>query len=679
MAIPLIGSLSTLNQSAGLALESQKYLGDSLVRLGKTIGNAISERQMLDDAAKQAPFMQHSFLSAFNDIAAGDITGGMGKAIASVGQFAGNPILARQAEEGMRAAGLMVNAKLEEFQQENANFRTQLGIDAYQGRTGAKLDIATAREIQKLQVEQDQLESSLQNAAGQEEAAAIQASIDAAKAKIKSLQESTYFEGDLPVESTDTAKAPSLFSQNELIPAESAASKTVTPDPVNNVPMTNNQTEITVPQASPTDEINIPPPNTAGSEDQANLPAPNVKRLGVNTATKVEPSTANGASFIIGTPETAALAGFGLGIKFNGPQIRSISTDTSTGKMTITRDNGADEVVDAPIVKDYLSASAVLSSNKRFQDAISSRKGAANAKVEFVAAGPDQNGTKTYRVKIDGYNLTERSAEGIKSDLTIPQEAKESYEKLKSISTQVNSRAPIKGGGNLVPVPAPTGAEYDDTNGELPKGLPQSYLFELTSRVLGGENIPKGLEQKFPEKLRRNLWDAFDEVVKERNLDDQKLKAIRGDKSEFDKFNRAVEQKLDSINAKDAEIKKIVKITEGASSKNAPEIVTTTEFSKDNPIAKTLQTTQEEGNARKEKDILAKADEYKADRADLEKKLKKIKKQQAVLVGFDDLSPSDISLLIATDSSIKNPRVRAKKWDKLEEEKKAIESKLGIK
>lgn len=153
MAIPLIGSLSDLNQSANLALQSQRYLGESLTKMGAQIGNTISERQMFSDADKAAPFMQHAFLSAFDTIAAGDINGGLGKAIGAAAQFSTNPILARIAQEGVRTAGLMTNTVMEKYQQENQNYRTQLGIDAFDQRTNAKLDIATEKVAAGLQEE----------------------------------------------------------------------------------------------------------------------------------------------------------------------------------------------------------------------------------------------------------------------------------------------------------------------------------------------------------------------------------------------------------------------------------------------------------------------------------------------------------------------------------------------
>ena len=153
MAIPLIGSLGDLNQSANMALTSQRYLGESLTKMGEQIGETISQRQMFSDADKAAPFMQRAFLESFDTIAGGDINGGLGKAIGAAAQFSTNPILARIAQDGVRTAGLMTNAVMEQYQQQNQNWRVQAGFDAYNQRTGAKYDAATQKEISGIEEE----------------------------------------------------------------------------------------------------------------------------------------------------------------------------------------------------------------------------------------------------------------------------------------------------------------------------------------------------------------------------------------------------------------------------------------------------------------------------------------------------------------------------------------------
>ena len=124
MAIPLIGSLGDLNQSANMALTSQRYLGESLTKMGAQIGETISQRQMFSDADKAAPFMQRAFLESFDTIAGGDINGGLGKAIGAAAQFSTNPILARIAQDGVRTAGLMTNAVMDQYQQPAAPSQT---------------------------------------------------------------------------------------------------------------------------------------------------------------------------------------------------------------------------------------------------------------------------------------------------------------------------------------------------------------------------------------------------------------------------------------------------------------------------------------------------------------------------------------------------------------------------
>lgn len=104
-----IGTLGTLNQSAGMALEAQKYMGDSLRNLGTTIGQVISERQMYADADKLAPFMRKSFMDSYEKIAGGDFAGGLGNLMQTAASVSTNPILARISQEGVRTGAVLMN------------------------------------------------------------------------------------------------------------------------------------------------------------------------------------------------------------------------------------------------------------------------------------------------------------------------------------------------------------------------------------------------------------------------------------------------------------------------------------------------------------------------------------------------------------------------------------------
>lgn len=140
MAIPLIGSLGTLNQSAALALESQRYMGDRMVALGQSIGTTIAERQAYADAQTAAPFIQRSFEEAYNDIESGNPARGVAKAMGVAAQFQSNPLLARFTQEGIRMAGQILNNTTAKYQ-----------IDAVTGRSQSRIDLQTSKQAQQLQ------------------------------------------------------------------------------------------------------------------------------------------------------------------------------------------------------------------------------------------------------------------------------------------------------------------------------------------------------------------------------------------------------------------------------------------------------------------------------------------------------------------------------------------------
>jgi len=133
-----IGTLGTLNQSAGMALDAQKYMGESLMKLGGVIGQTIAERQMYGDAEKLAPFMQQSFMESYDKIAGGDFAGGLGNLMQTSAQVSTNPILARISQEGVRTGALLMNQYMDLQQTEIMAGRTS-------GRQGAALQNAITR------------------------------------------------------------------------------------------------------------------------------------------------------------------------------------------------------------------------------------------------------------------------------------------------------------------------------------------------------------------------------------------------------------------------------------------------------------------------------------------------------------------------------------------------------
>lgn len=157
MAIPSIGTLGDLNQSFGqamrqgdLAMASQQYLGESMVRSGQIIGSKIAETMAAREANSVAPFLQQSYMEAFDDIAGGNISLGLGKTIALGAQFGRNPILSRISNEAVQAAGLLTNAV---YAQQRTD--TMVGARPTPGQAGFD------RELRKLDAEEAQLIAAL--------------------------------------------------------------------------------------------------------------------------------------------------------------------------------------------------------------------------------------------------------------------------------------------------------------------------------------------------------------------------------------------------------------------------------------------------------------------------------------------------------------------------------------
>ena len=273
MAIPLIGSLSDLNQSQGMALASQRYLGESLTKMGAQIGETISQRQMFSDADKAAPFMQHAFLDAFDTIAGGDINGGLGKAIGAAAQYATNPILARIAQEGVRTAGLMTNTVMEQFQQENQNYRTQLGIDAFDQRTDAKLDIATEKAAAGLQEELRKRQEIINNPIVPDEAKVqAKAEADSIVTQLQAMQTQP-----LPTQQQSNEPDVTIVNEDFVGPMPQGSS---TPDP----------TPLTQPMGAVGRVGNVQPPQQSAQPAGSPTAAPQAQ--GVATQSQADPSYA---------------------------------------------------------------------------------------------------------------------------------------------------------------------------------------------------------------------------------------------------------------------------------------------------------------------------------------------------------------------------------------------------
>lgn len=144
MAIPLIGSLGDVVRANALGQEASQYLGQSMIGLGNQIAQTVTIKAATAEAERVAPFLQESYLSAYDDITKGQAAQGLGKVVALGAQFGANPILSRLTTEATRTAGLLANETYGMMQQ-------QLSVKSRENMFFGEQDIKNQERIQTLE------------------------------------------------------------------------------------------------------------------------------------------------------------------------------------------------------------------------------------------------------------------------------------------------------------------------------------------------------------------------------------------------------------------------------------------------------------------------------------------------------------------------------------------------
>jgi len=519
MAIPLIGSLSDLNQSQNMVLQSQRYLGDSLTKMGAQIGATISERQMFADAEKAAPFMQHAFMSAYDSIASNDpdgISRGLGMAVGTAAQFATNPILARLAQEGVRTAGLMTNTKMEMIQQTQQNFRTQLGIDAFNQRTQSRYNEADQKQLDAIAAQQAKLSSTINSPntpqVVKEELKKKFDELEGLKSQFAPTQAEPLPERAAPEPPFGPKSIPEATPQGGIIPPHG--------DQVEGEMPQGSSAPDAIPLTEPVGMVgNVQPPSSPTQPVGSHTAAPQAQQQAVQQ--KTQPLWVS--------EDVSAVTGIIPAlITKDGTATVITRTYDNDGKVTFSvKDKEGSE---SSVPKELGEAAIRVAENapkinSQVADQLKAFKGIANVKVDFStdiadgSAGYDMSfkiptKTKDGKTVMQKVDYVVRDENGIPTDGKVSKDDKQLVEKVIS-DTSIIKNAPLPDGHKLVLIDPEKGS--GDTTKSIHSAMAESLPATLPFRI--------PVEQAMKELgVKPEILSGGGEAV-QRAADDLKIKA----------------------------------------------------------------------------------------------------------------------------------------------------------